>query len=632
MFRKLLIANRGEIACRVIRTAKRMGIATVAVYSDADAGALHVAMADEAVRIGPPPARESYLDIAVIVDAARRTGAEAIHPGYGFLAENADFAAACQKAHLVFVGPSPESIRAMGSKAAAKALMKKSGVPVVPGYHGDDQSPKKLEAEAKKIGYPVLIKAWAGGGGKGMRVVGRAADFAAALSGAKREAASSFGDDRVLVERYLDRPRHIEVQVFGDTAGHIVHLFERDCSVQRRHQKVIEEAPAPDLAPKLRQAMHKAAIAAARAVKYVNAGTIEFIVGGGKFYFMEMNTRLQVEHPVTELITNLDLVEWQLRVAAGEKLPLTQKEIAAHGHAIEARLYAEDTARDFLPQTGRMTFLHAPIDTAIVRVETGVRAGDAISPFYDPMIAKLAVWGEDRAAAIRRLAAKLGQYRIAGVTTNRDFLLRLVRHPDFDAGAADTGFIARHREALAAPPAPETALAAATRALLGEPARPGGDPFSPWSAHDGWRLAGPVPCDIRWREGDAERVVSIRGDQPAFPPGDDVDVLRTGNRFAVIDNDGSWQLDYVDPFGDRDDAAPPGGRLTAPMPGKIVQVLAQPGDAVKRGQPILVLEAMKMEHTIAAPADGTVDAVNFAAGELVEEGAALIGFTPAEAP
>ncbi len=616
-----------------MRTARRMGIATVAVYSDADAGALHVQEADEAVRIGPAPARESYLDIAAIVAAARRSGAEAVHPGYGFLAENADFAAACAAAGLVFIGPSPEALRAMGSKAAAKALMEKAGVPVVPGYHGDEQSGDRLADEGRKIGYPVLIKAWAGGGGKGMRVVERPGELAAALAGAQREALSAFGDDRVLIEKYLERPRHIEVQIFGDNAGNIVHLFERDCSVQRRHQKVIEEAPAPDLDPAMRDAMHKAAVAAARAVNYVNAGTIEFIFGGGRFYFMEMNTRLQVEHPVTEMITGLDLVEWQLRVAAGETLPLRQDQIAARGHAIEARIYAEDPTRDFLPATGTLRFLHAPVETAIVRVETGVRQGDAITPYYDPMIAKLVVWGEDRAAAIKRLAKKLGQYRVAGVTINRDFLIRIAHEPDFTLGAVDTGFIERHRDALAAPRAPSSALVAASLALMrDEQPRQSADRHSPWSNRDGWRLDGPVPREFHWREGETERTIKMLGDQflVSSATTEDVDVVRMGNRFTVIDNDGTWQLDLVDPLADRDDAAVAGGRLTAPMPGKIVQVLAKAGDTVKRGQPILILEAMKMEHTIAAPADGTVDAINYAAGELVEEGAALIAFTAAE--
>jgi 3-methylcrotonyl-CoA carboxylase alpha subunit len=631
MFKTLLIANRGEIACRVMRTARRLGIATVAVYSDADVDAMHVKAADAALRIGPAPARDSYLNVAAILDGARRGGADAVHPGYGFLAENADFAAACQAAGLLFVGPSPDAMRAMGSKAVAKRLMVAAGVPVVPGYHGDDQDPAHLAGAAGKIGYPVLIKAWAGGGGKGMRVVERAGDFAAALAGARREALSAFADDRVLIEKYLQRPRHIEVQIFGDDAGAIVHLFERDCSVQRRHQKVMEEAPAPDLDPALRRALQDAAIAAARAVHYVNAGTIEFIVSGDDFYFMEMNTRLQVEHPVTEMITGLDLVEWQLRVAAGEGLPLSQGHITARGHAIEARLYAEDPARDFLPQTGTLSRLRPPAAAPDLRIETGVRAGDRVTPFYDPMIAKLVAWGEDRAAAIARLAAGLADYRIAGVTTNRDFLLRLARLDDFARGAVDTGFIARHGAALAAAAAPQSAFIAASRALIAsEIPRPGADRYSPWAARDGWRLDGRVVREIRWREGEIVSLVNSDAID-AGAPSDDVDVVRVGDRFTVIDGDGSWQLDFIDPLAPRDDASVAGGRLTAPMPGKIVTVLAAPGERVKRGQPILILEAMKMEHTIAAPADGTVDAIHYAAGEPVEEGATLIAFTAAAA-
>jgi 3-methylcrotonyl-CoA carboxylase alpha subunit len=632
MFRKLLIANRGEIACRIIRTARRLGVATVAVYSDADAGALHVRQADEAVRIGPAPARESYLNIAAIIDAARRSGADSVHPGYGFLAENADFAAACAAAGLVFVGPSPEAIRAMGSKAAAKALMVKAGVPVVPGYHGDDQSAETLRQAAAEIGYPVLIKAWAGGGGKGMRVVEKAGDLAAALAGAKREAASAFGDDRVLIEKYLDRPRHIEVQVFGDRIGNIVHLLERDCSVQRRHQKVIEEAPAPDLDPALRLALHDAAIAAARAVDYVNAGTVEFIVADGAGYFMEMNTRLQVEHPVTEMITGIDMVGWQLRIAAGELLPLRQENITARGHAVEARIYAEDAARNFLPQTGELIFLREPEPTRDLRVETGVRQGDTITPYYDPMIAKLAAWGEDRARAIAHLAHGLSHYRIAGVTTNRDFLLRLARQPDFGAGSVDTGFIARHRDALAPPPVPDSILVAASRALVAEEtakARKNADRYSPWAVRDGWRLDGPMPRVFRWRSGQDVRVLNSDVVKAALFT-EDIDVVRTGNWFTIIDRDGTWRWEVIDQLEEYNDDAVAGGRLTAPMPGKIVQVLARAGEPVKRGQPILILEAMKMEHTIAAPADGTVDAVHYQAGDLVEEGAALIAFTPAE--
>lgn len=627
MFKKLLIANRGEIACRVIRTARRLGIATVAVYSDADANALHVEEADEAVRIGPPPARDSYLNIQAIVDVARRSGAEAVHPGYGFLAENADFADACAKASIIFVGPPPAVMRAMGSKAAAKQMMEAAGVPIVPGYHGDDQRAAHLATAAGKIGYPVLIKAWAGGGGKGMRVVEQPDDFAAALAGAKREALAAFGDDRVLIEKYLARPRHVEVQVFGDQVGNIVHLGERDCSVQRRHQKVIEEAPAPNLDTPTRRGMHLAAIAAARVARYVNAGTVEFIVADGQFYFIEMNTRLQVEHPVTEFINNLDLVEWQLRVAAGEPLPLTQDRIAPCGHAIEARIYAEDPRHDFLPASGRLILLRAPPETADRRIETGVRQGDTITSFYDPMIAKLVVRGENRRAAIAKLDQTLSNYRVAGIATNRDFLLRLVRLSDFAASAVDTGFIAQHRDALAPPPAPESAIVAASLALVAaERSHPGGDRNSPWSARDGWRLDGRVPREVRWRDGGNERTIMLVGTETANKH---VDVIRAGNRFTVINTDGSWNLDLVDPLAGHDGEAFAVGRLTAPMPGKVVQLLAQAGDRVKRGQPILILEAMKMEHTIAAPADGTIDAINYAVGELVEEGVALMAFTAA---
>src|SRR6266568_3495031 len=435
VFSKILIANRGEIACRIIRTARRMGIATVAVYSEADAGALHVAIADEARLIGPPPARESYLDIAAVIAAARDSGAAAVHPGYGFLSENAEFAEACAEAGLVFIGPPPEAIRAMGSKAAAKALMEAHGVPVVPGYHGAEQDDGRLVAEAERIGFPVMIKASAGGGGRGMRIVGAAGEFAAALDGARREAVGAFGDDRMLIERYLAAPRHIEVQVFGDTHGNAVHLFERDCSIQRRHQKIVEEAPAPGLDPARRAAMGKAALAAARAVGYVGAGTVEFIVPTDKqsrdaFYFMEMNTRIQVEHPVTEAVTGVDLVEWQLRIAAGEPLALRHKEIARSGHAIEVRLYAENPARDFLPAIGTVRALHLPEGEG-VRVDSGVREGDRVSPFYDPMIAKLIAWGEDRATARARLLRALADTALFGVTTNLAFLARVVADPDF---------------------------------------------------------------------------------------------------------------------------------------------------------------------------------------------------------
>ncbi|NDP43365.1 MAG: acetyl-CoA carboxylase biotin carboxylase subunit, partial [Aromatoleum sp.] len=456
MFEKILIANRGEIACRVARTARRMGLRTVAVYSDADAGALHVAACDEAYRLGPPPPRESYLLGDTIIEIARRAGAQAIHPGYGFLSENAQFAAACASAGIAFIGPPPAAIAAMGSKSAAKNIMGAAHVPLVPGYHGDDQDPKLLAREAAKIGFPVLIKATAGGGGKGMKVVERAQDFAAALASAQREAKAGFGDDRVLIEKYLTAPRHIEIQVFADMHGSAVYLFERDCSVQRRHQKVLEEAPAPAMKPEHRRAMGEAAVAAAKAIGYVGAGTVEFIAADtfasdGAFYFMEMNTRLQVEHPVTEMITGLDLVEWQLRVAAGEPLPLRQQDLAIRGHAIEARIYAEDPDRGFLPSIGRLAHLRAPATTRSLRVDTGVRAGDEITPYYDPMIAKLIAHGEDRAAALRRLAEALAEYEIVGVATNVAFLQRVVAHHAFASGDVDTGLIARHHDALFPP-------------------------------------------------------------------------------------------------------------------------------------------------------------------------------------
>jgi len=661
MFAKILIANRGEIACRVIRTARRMGIRTVAVYSAADAEAMHVAMADEAYPIGPAAARESYLRIDHIIDAARRSGAQAIHPGYGFLSENADFAEACEQAGIVFIGPPASAIRAMGSKAAAKSLMEKAGVPLVPGYHGAAQDETLLAQEAKRIGFPVLIKASAGGGGKGMRIVESAAGFSAALASAKREAASSFGDDRVLLERYLTRPHHIEIQVFADRQGRTVHLFERDCSVQRRHQKVVEEAPAPGMAAARRRAMGEAAVAAARAVGYVGAGTVEFIVEGDAFYFMEMNTRLQVEHPVTEMITGLDLVEWQLRVAAGEALPLRQEEIAIRGHAVEARLYAEDPDRDFLPATGTLRRLRLPPATAGLRIDTGVGEGDAVSVHYDPMIAKVIAWGSDRTEALRRLAAGLGEYRIVGLATNRDFLVRLLRHPDFIAGDFDTGFIERHRAALPGrpDPAPARVLAAASLARLldeataaQDAAARSGDRHSPWHRRDGWRLNGDTYQDLRWRDGESERVVrahyrnghyrlEIDGESHdarghRLEDGDiafeldgvrgAVTVAAQASEIVVVGDDGTWRLLYIDPLAARtaDDAA--GGRLTAPMPGKVAQVLVAAGAAVKRGDALMVLEAMKMEHMIAAPADGVVEQVNYAAGDLVEEGAALIVF------
>jgi 3-methylcrotonyl-CoA carboxylase alpha subunit len=657
MFSKILIANRGEIACRVIRTARRMGIGTVAVYSEADAGALHVAMADEARLIGPPPARESYLNIEAVIRAARDAGAEAVHPGYGFLSENAGFAEACAATGIVFIGPSPEAIRAMGSKAAAKALMEAHGVPVVPGYHGADQDDAVLAAAAERIGFPVMIKASAGGGGRGMRVVAEAGEFARALDGARREAKGAFGDDTVLIERYLDRPRHIEVQVFGDRRGNIVHLFERDCSIQRRHQKVVEEAPAPGLTHKRRHEVGEAAVAAARAVGYVGAGTIEFIADkdGERFYFMEMNTRLQVEHPVTEAITGLDLVEWQFRVAAGEKLPLRQDEIVLSGHAIEIRLYAENPARGFLPATGTLHRLHLPRHEAI-RVDTGVRQGDTVTPFYDPMIAKIIACGENRAVARARLAHALADTAVLGVATNLGFLTRVVANGDFADGAVDTGFIDRHRDALLAPANPPSTLALAATLLdrlLSDDDRVRGEAApDPWSRRDGWRLnLAAEPHDFRFRCGETEQALAVTAMNPDHwqlaiggklhdlrgERGPDgrlavivdgvrrvVRVLVHGAATAVFLDGASWLLEAIDPLAPPAGADAAAGRLTAPMPGRVVQVLVKTGDSVRQGQPMMVVEAMKMEHTIAAPREGTVAAVHFTPGDLVEEGAELI--------
>jgi 3-methylcrotonyl-CoA carboxylase alpha subunit len=646
MFRKILIANRGEIACRVIATARRLGIATVVVFSDADAGARHVTLADEAWPIGPAPARESYLVAEKIIDVARRTGAEAIHPGYGFLSENAGFAQACADNGIVFIGPPVGAIQAMGSKSAAKSLMEKAGVPLVPGYHGEDQSPDILIEAAHRIGFPVLIKASAGGGGKGMRIVETSADLDAAIAGAKREAAASFGDDQVLIEKYLTRPRHIEIQVFFDSHGNGVSLFERDCSIQRRHQKVLEEAPAPGMSAERRRAMGDAALAAARAVNYVGAGTVEFIAEGEHFWFMEMNTRLQVEHPVTEMITGLDLVEWQLRVAAGEPLPLAQSDVALRGHAIEARVYAEDPDRDFLPSIGRLTHLRQPDETAHIRVDTGVREGDSITPFYDPMIAKLIVWGPDRATAARRMRRALADYEVVGVATNLGLLRAITGHPAFLAAELDTGFIAHHNPASAARELNQVAIAAAALAVIGQ--RAATEPADPWDLADSFRLNGEGEREIRFTQGD--RIISVR----AAPFGNDahqlrfddethlaqaepgrlildgavarVRVVRAGDTVTVIDEHGNHGFTLVNPL------APPGtggageDRVAAPIPARVTHVLAKPGDTVKKGAALIILEAMKMEITLVAPHDAVIEAVRFAVGDMVDEGAELISF------
>ncbi len=675
MFRTLLVANRGEIACRVMRTARRLGLRAVAVYSEADANAMHVAMADEAHLIGPAPPRESYLRIDRIIEVARKSGADAVHPGYGFLSENADFAEACAKAGIAFVGPPAAAMRAMGDKARSKALMEKAGVPLVPGYHGEDQSQRTLQDAADRIGYPVLIKASAGGGGKGMKVVEHSSDFAAQLASAKREAVSSFGDDRVLIEKYLTRPRHIEIQVFADGQGDCVYLFERDCSIQRRHQKVLEEAPAPGMTEERRRAMGEAAVAAARAVGYVGAGTIEFIAEpSGQFYFMEMNTRLQVEHPVTEMITGTDLVEWQLRVASGERLPLRQDQLRIAGHAVEARLYAEDPARDFLPSTGTLSHLRFPDGSAHVRVDTGVRQSDAISIHYDPMIAKLVVWDRDRASALRRLATALGGCEAVGLATNIAFLHAVATHPAYVGGEVDTGFIPRHRDALLPPAAPadDRDLALAGLALLlgrvaeaARHAKDSADPWSPWHAADGWRLNGDNHHTLRFRDpargaesghGGAEVAVVAHFRRTGYAldlPGGRQDatgtldadgrltatlggtrittsVVRQGDMIVLIGGGRVRRLQFLDPLAGAAEHEGEGGRLQAPMPGKVTAVHVAAGARVKRGQALMVLEAMKMEHAIAAPADGTVKEIRFAAGEQVPEGAELIVFEQTE--
>ena len=664
MFRKILIANRGEIACRVAKTARRMGIQVVAVYSDADANARHVTFADEAFGIGPAPARESYLRIDAIIEAAQRCGAEAIHPGYGFLSENEAFATACAKAGLVFIGPPAAAIAAMGDKARAKALMAKASVPIVPGYHGEKQDAESLAAQARKIGFPVLIKASAGGGGKGMRIVRASAEFERALESAKREAGASFGDDRVLLEKYLERPRHIEVQVFGDTRGNALHLFERDCSVQRRHQKVLEEAPAPGLGDPRRKEIGAAAVAAAKAVGYVGAGTVEFIASpDGEFFFMEMNTRLQVEHPVTEMITGVDLVEWQLRIAAGEPLPLRQQDLSIRGHAIEARIYAENPDKGFLPSVGRLRHLRTPEAAEFdsqrpVRVDSGVREGDSITPHYDPMIAKLVCWGESRDVALARMGAALAEFEVVGPATNIEFLGRVIRSRAFSSGDLDTGLIERERAALFPGKrdlSDEVVAAAACAELFAEEddalahARASGDPFSPWHRVDGWRLNQGSHHRFAFSDGEQQREADVE----FSPSGYGLRIgahcyalradrladgriqlqldgrtyaaraVRDGEEWHVFCGGASYRLRLQDDLLGLDIEAG-GASLAAPMPGKVIRVLAQPGAKVAKGDALVILEAMKMEHTIAAPRDGVIAQIFFGAGELVSEGAELL--------
>ncbi|WP_333824820.1 acetyl/propionyl/methylcrotonyl-CoA carboxylase subunit alpha [Pinisolibacter sp.] len=649
--RTLLVANRGEIACRIFSTARRMGIRTVAVHSEADADALHVRTADEAHLIGPAAARDSYLRIDRILEAAKASGADAIHPGYGFLSENAEFAEAVAAAGLIFVGPPASAIRAMGSKSAAKSLMETAGVPLVPGYHGADQDPELLAREATRIGYPVLIKASAGGGGKGMKVVERAEDFAATLASAKREAASSFGDDRVLIERYLTKPRHIEVQVFADAHGDTLHLFERDCSVQRRHQKVIEEAPAPGMTPERRAAMGTAAVEAARAVGYVGAGTVEFIAEGDDFFFMEMNTRLQVEHPVTEAITGEDLVEWQIRVARGEALPCRQEDLVVMGHAVEARLYAEDADRDFLPQTGRLDHLAFPTN---VRIDAGVATGDVVSHHYDPMIAKLIAHGATREEALERLADALAATEVMGLVTNRAFLERILRHPEFVEARHDTGFIARNADALFAPAIADdrlavlAALAVLEREKATMPHAPA-DPHSPWGEAGAWCMNLPARSEVSFRDGADTRTLAfdrLAGRTTHVGPEGEVEVAATlladgrldarlgatrltarvvfvADRIAIYTGRDQASFTLVDPRAGDDAHHHHADRLVAPMPGSVVQVLVEAGATVAKGDPLVVVEAMKMEHVIRAPHDGVVERVDVAVGDVVADGTEL---------
>ncbi|HEX4325738.1 MAG TPA: acetyl/propionyl/methylcrotonyl-CoA carboxylase subunit alpha [Burkholderiales bacterium] len=658
MFKKILIANRGEIACRVAATARGLGIQTVAVYSDADAGARHVAECDEAYHLGPAPAKESYLRGDAIIAIAKQSGAQAIHPGYGFLSENEDFAEACAKAGLVFIGPPPSAIRAMGLKAESKQLMEKAKVPLVPGYHGGNQDPAFLQQQADGIGYPVLIKASAGGGGKGMRIVEKSADFAAALASCKREASSSFGDEAVLIEKYLQRPRHIEIQVFADSHGECVYLFERDCSVQRRHQKVLEEAPAPGMSAERRQAMGEAAVAAAKAVGYVGAGTVEFIADqGGTFFFMEMNTRLQVEHPVTEEITGLDLVEWQLRVADGEPLPLTQDELAIDGHAIEARIYAENPLKNFLPSIGTISHMRMPVEDGPVRIDSGVREGDAISPYYDPMIAKLIVWGADRDAALAAMAQALRECEISGVATNVEFLGRVIACKDFATGAVDTGLIERNRDELlpAKSDLPPVALALAAFAQVRAEQAATTGPASPWDLRDGWRMHLTAKRVLEFKVGAVNHAVEVEyrregilitvGGISALAQGTVAGrkvtlswngervlgqlVTEQGGKRVLFSAGRRFDLELVDAAAQFDHEEEAGGGLTAPMSGKVLSVLVQAGAEVEKGAPLLVMEAMKMEHTISAPAKGKVIQIRHAAGEQVAEGVELVAFEPA---
>ena len=637
MFTKILIANRGEIACRIIQTAKKMDIKTVAVYSDADRNSLHVSLAHEAIHIGPSPSNESYLVIDKIIQAALSSGAQAIHPGYGFLSENADFCRQCEANNLIFIGPPVEAILAMGSKSAAKNIMAKANVPLVPGYHGDDQSPAILKQSAEDMGYPVLLKAAAGGGGKGMRAVYHADEFDQALAAAKREAKNSFNDEIMLVEKYLQQPRHVEIQVFCDQHNNAVHLFERDCSLQRRHQKVIEEAPAPGMTEELRQRMGEAALRAASAINYQGAGTVEFLLdSSGEFFFMEMNTRLQVEHPVTEMISGQDLVEWQLRVANGEPLPCTQDQLNIKGHAFEARIYAEDPEHDFLPSTGKLTVLQAPLETAHVRIDSGVTQGDEISVFYDPMITKLVVWDIDRERALERLTQALSEYKIAGVTTNIAFLYNLASSQAFRRGDVNTGFIEEHEDEIFHRRQADLDYAAplAAQAILSERkntaqdlAEKSNEPNSPWHLVNHWRISDNSPQQINITIG-TEQVEAMAADS-ALPT--NIKVVSDESGFKLFTPNGVFRCAATQPDLGLDQAQESGGNLAAPMNGTVVTLLVDVGAMVAKGETLMVMEAMKMEHSIVAPSDGKVSEFFYQPGELVDGGAELLAFEIAEA-
>ena len=678
MINKLLIANRGEIACRVIKTANALGVKTVAVYSDADANARHVAMADEAVYLGASPSKESYLRGELIIEKAKQLGVDAIHPGYGFLSENADFAKLCAENDIIFVGPPASAIEAMGSKSAAKHIMEKAGVPLVPGYHGDEQDEAVLKAAADDMGYPVLLKAAAGGGGKGMRQVWSEKEFSQALSAAKRESMASFGDDHMLVEKYLTRPRHVEIQVFCDTLGNGVYLFERDCSVQRRHQKIIEEAPAPNMSESIRKQMGEAAILAAKAINYVGAGTVEFLLDeDGSFYFMEMNTRLQVEHPVTEMITNEDLVQWQLTIAEGKPIPKQQDELTLTGHAFEARIYAEDPNNEFLPSTGTLHLLQPPTESDVVRVDTGVEQGDEVSVFYDPMIAKLVVWGESREVALKRLLHALDNYHIEGVSTNIDFLKRVASNEAFVNAELTTTFVEKHHDALFAASQPSeqylgvtlpamALLALSHRNALRTKANDQVDKHLPvWHSAGAWRansyhnetlslIIDDEQFDVvvkhtqtvggkTWQVTIGEQTHNIAG---GFIQSDDGSTLLSAiidgyksvyqfaeqdGQYTLFNHDTHARFAVVQPSLGDDSDTNHDANFNAPMNGTIVALLVEPGQKVEKGQPILIMEAMKMEHSIVAPQDGMVESFYFNAGELVDGGATLLSFVPESA-